>query len=148
MIKLWDIWHFSPFSSVLASLFSFFSCLIDILITGLCLYAGDACLLWMNFNTLFCWILLNVFMHLCLLLFMIQLLLCSWVYSLSFPKFYNQENTSKTLNLVTLLILSWDCVGLFLWPWKQFLAQTYLAPFPGTKLKTHIPWDTYLFYWF
>ena len=70
MIKLWDIWHFSPFSSVLASFFSLFSCLIDILITGLCLYAGDACLLWMNFNTVFCWILLNI---LCIFVFF-----CLW----------------------------------------------------------------------
>ena len=44
--------------------------------------------------------LVEYIMHLCLLLFMIQLLLCSWVYSLSFPKVYNQENTSETLNLV------------------------------------------------
>ena len=59
MLKLWDIWHFYPSVSVLASFFSLSSCLIDILITGLCLYAGDACLLWMNFNTVFygsCWI--------------------------------------------------------------------------------------------
>ena len=41
---------FYPSVSVLASLFSLFSCLTDKFIAGLCLYAGDAYLLWMNFN--------------------------------------------------------------------------------------------------
>ena len=55
--EIYDIFY--PSVSVLASLFSLSSCLIDILITGLCLYAGDACLLWMNFNIVSirsCWI--------------------------------------------------------------------------------------------
>ena len=27
------------------------------------------------------------------------------------------------------------CVGLFLYPWKQFLAQTSLAPLPGNEVE-------------
>ena len=85
---------------MLASLFSLFSCLNDIFITGLCLYAGNACLLWVNFNIVFCWILFYI---LCIFVFF-----CLWFsYYFAhecipclFPKFTTKKTFQKPLKFV------------------------------------------------
>ena len=85
---------------MLVSLFSLFSCLIDIFITGLCLYASDACLLWMNFNIVFCWIWLNI-----LCIFVLFCLWFSYYFAHEcipclFPKFTTKKKFQKPLNFV------------------------------------------------
>ena len=54
--------------------------------------------------------LVEYIMHLCPLLFMIQLLFCSWVYSLFVPKVHNQENISETLKLCLLYWVLFEIV--------------------------------------
>jgi len=99
MAKLWNIWHFIPFSACFGFIFDLFSCLTDKFIAGLCLYAGDAYLLWMNFNFVFCWILLII-----LCIFVIT---CLWLSSClahecipCWSPNLQPRNISETLNLV------------------------------------------------
>ena len=115
MMKLWDIWHFYPSFSVLVSLFSLSSCLNDIFIYWF-MFICWWCLSFMN-ELQYCLLLdlVESIMHLCLILLMIQLLLCSRIYFLSFPKILQPlKHCRNPKPNLFYWILSWVCVGLFL----------------------------------
>ena len=120
--EIYDTFYLSVY--VLAS---FWVCLTTSLIYSLFVhgfFTCDACQPWMNFKIIFWMILVDYVMHLCPYLFMIQFMFNLWVYSLLVTQTHNQENISETLNPIYLIDFIWYFVGLFLWPWKQFLAQT------------------------
>ena len=114
MEKLWNIWHFLPFSIYFSFILSFLTTwmIYSLLVHGF--FTCDACQSWMNFKTIFWLILVEYIMHLCLSLLMIQLLFSSWVYSLLVSKLYNQKNLPETLKPSLLYWVFWDCVVLFL----------------------------------